>query len=58
MYRVIYKESLPIDLYNLINSDPRHTKLKNNSVIMYGELSKYGEDYMNFIINKLVNYVR
>jgi len=25
---------------------------------MYGELSKYGEYYMNFIINKLVNYVR
>lgn len=58
MYRVIYKESLPDDLYNLINSDDRFTKLKNNSVIMYNELSKYGEVYMNFVINKLVNYVR
>ena len=58
MYRDIYKESLPDDLYNFINSDPRFTKLKNNSVIMYEELSKYGEDYMDFIINKLVNYVR
>jgi hypothetical protein len=58
MYRVIYKESLPDDLYNLINSDDRFTKLKNNSVIMYNELYKYGEVYMDFVINKLVNYVR
>lgn len=58
MYRIIYKKSLPDDLYNLINSDPRFTKLKNNSVIMYDKLSKYGEVYMDFVINKLVNYVR
>lgn len=58
MYYVIYKNDLPTEIQLELKNKRTIDRLNNSAISTYKELYNYGVEYIDVMINKLVNYVR